>query len=183
MTRHREDPVVVEPALDDDVHLDRVEPGGEGCVDSLEHARDREVDVVHRAEDIVVERVEAHGDASQPGVLQALGLGGQEGAVGGKREVEPVDPREHPNEGLDVAANQWLASRDADLLDAEAGEGAGDALDLLEGEELGAGEERVVAAEDLLGHAIDAAEVAAVGDRDPEIPHRPSQRVGQPLHV
>ena len=118
-----------------------------------------------------------------PASFKRLGLGGQEGAVRGQREVEPVDPREHPNEGLDVAANQRLAARDADLLDAEAGEGAGERARSPRRRGARAGEERVVAAEDLLRHAVDAAEVAAVGDRDPEIPHRPSQRVGQPLHV
>ena len=50
-------------ALDDDVDLDR-QPRRRSGVDAVEHARDREVHVVHRAEDLVVERVEADGDAA-----------------------------------------------------------------------------------------------------------------------
>ena len=38
-------------------------------------------------------------------------------------------------------------------------------------------QERIVAAEDLLRHAVDAAEVAAVGDRDAQVAQRPAARV------
>src|SRR5256885_14742246 len=48
---------------------------------------------------------------------------------------------------------------------------------LFEGEQLLAGQEHKVAAEHLTGHAVGAAELAAVGDRDPQIPQRPRQRV------
>ena len=48
-------------------------------------------------------------------------------------------------------------------------EDARDAGDFLERQELGARQELVVGAVDLLRHAVDAAEVAAVGDRDAEI--------------
>ncbi len=117
-----------------------------------------------------------------PAAFSASALRGKERAVRRQRQVEPVDPGEQRDERLEVAAEERLAARDADLLDAEPGEDACEALDLLEGQQVGAGEEGVVAAEDLLRHAVDAAEVAAVGDRDPEVPHRPPQLVGQPLH-
>ena len=55
--------------------------------------------------------------------------------------------------------------------------------DLLEREKLASVEEAVVAAEDLLRHAVDAAEVAAVGDRDAQVAQRPGQRVGDGIHV
>ena len=50
------------------------EPGVGSRVDAVEHARHREVDVVHRPEDRVVERVEADGDAREPGVGESLRL-------------------------------------------------------------------------------------------------------------
>jgi hypothetical protein len=56
-------------------------------------------------------------------------------------------------------------------------ERAGEPFDLLVVEELLAREEDVVATEDLLRHAVDAAEVAAIGHRDPKIPQGPVQRV------
>src|SRR6185312_5467875 len=40
-----------------------------------------------------------------------------------------------------------------------------------------AGQEREVAPEDLLGHAVDAPEVAPVGDRDPQVVDRPAEPV------
>ena len=58
-----------------------------------------------------------------------------------------------------------------------ADEHAGDPLDLLEREQLASRHEAVVAAEDLLRHAVRAAEVAAVGDRDAQIAERPAEGV------
>ena len=58
-----------------------------------------------------------------------------------------------------------------------ADERAGRALDLLERQDLVLGQERVVAPEDLLRHAIRAAEVAAVGDRDAQVVQRPAQAI------
>ena len=78
---------------------------------------------------------------------------------------------------LEVATEQRLAAGDAELLHAEVDEHARDALDLLEGQELAARQEAVVVPEDLLRHAVDAAEVAAVGDGDPEIANRPAEGV------
>ena len=52
-------------------------------------------------------------------------------------------------------------------------------VDLLEGQQLGARQERVVPPEDLLGHAVGAAEVAAVGDRDAQVAQRASEAIGQ----
>ena len=58
-----------------------------------------------------------------------------------------------------------------------AGEHARQALDLLERQQLLAAQELELLAEDLLRHAVDAAEVAAVGDRDAQIPHGPGELV------
>ena len=84
---------------------------------------------------------------------------------------------------LDVAAHERLAAGDPDRAHAEAGEDAGDPGDLLQGEQLGPLEEGVVAPEDLLRHAVDTAEVAAVGDRDAQRLERPAERVAQRLHA
>jgi hypothetical protein len=55
---------------------------------------------------------------------------------------------------------------------------ARESVDLLEAEELTPLEELVVASEDLLRHAVDAAEVAAAGDRDAQVAERPAECVG-----
>ena len=76
----RDDAVVVGTLLDDRIHLD-AQPGGVCGVDALEHAGDREVDVVQRLEGRVVDRIEADGDAVEPGARERLGLLRQQGAV------------------------------------------------------------------------------------------------------
>ena len=50
-------------------------------------------------------------------------------------------------------------------------------VDLLEGQHLVARQEREVAPEDLLRHAVGAAEVAPVGDRDPQVVDAPPEPV------
>ncbi len=176
--RDVEDRRLVQPALDDDVDLDR-EPRLRGGVDPRENPRHREVDVVHRAEDLVVERVEAHRDAREPGVGEGLCLLRQEGGVRREGDVEVVVESSEPgDQQLEIAAEKRLAAGDAELAHPEVDEHARDALDLLEREELAARQEPILVAEDLLRHAVDAAEVAAVRDRDPEIAHRPAEGVG-----
>ena len=86
--------------------------------------------------------------------------------------------REHFDQALDVAAKQRLAARQPELRHALVDEDPGEARDLLEREELRAREKFVVGAVDLLGHAVHAAEVAAVRDRDAQIVQRPAEGVG-----
>jgi hypothetical protein len=73
-----------------------------------------------------------------------------------------------------VGPHRGLAAGEADAVDAEAlDQHPGDALDLLEGEQLVAGQPL----HPLLGHAVGAAEVAAVGDRDAQVAVDPPERV------
>ncbi len=153
-------------------------PGRGSRLDAREHARDREVDVVHRPEDLVVEAVEADRDPSQPGGGKRPRLLREQRAVRGQREIEPGDLGEHRDEPVDVAAQQRLAAGQADLLDAlSRHEDPREARNLLERQQLGAAHELVVVAEDLARHAVRAAEVAAVGDRDPQVAQRAAERV------
>ena len=168
-----------EPALDDDVHL-HGQPGGGGGVDPREHPRDREVDVVHRAEDLVVERVEAHGDPREAGVGERLRLLREEGRVRRQRDVEAVvdagersirSSRSRRRSGSPPVIRSF---RTPSSTNARATRSISSKV-----EELAPRQEPVLAAEDLLRHAVDAAEVAAVGDRDPQIAHGPAERVGR----
>ncbi len=172
---------VVHAAFDDGVHLDG-QPGRGGGVDSLEHPLDRKLDVVEGAEGRVVDGVEADGDAGQAGPGERFGLLREQSAVRRQCELELGDLREQLDELLDVTAHERLAAGDAHGADAEPGEDAGHARDLLEAEQLAPLEKRVVAAEDVLRHAVDAAEVAAVRDRHPKRLERPAEPVEQGLH-
>ena len=166
------------PSLDDDVDLDG-QAGGRRRIDAIEHAGHRKVDVVHRAEDLVVERIEADRHARQAGGGERLRLPRQERAVGRQRQVDVSERCQLLDEHRQIAPDERLAARDADLLDAAADEDARDALDLLERQQLVAAQELVVASEDLLRHAVDAPEVAPVGDGDAEVPEWTAKRVGQ----
>src|SRR5207302_11493110 len=92
-------------------------------------------------------------------------------------------PREHLDKPLHLAAQERLAAGQADLAHSMvADEDPREPLDLLKRQKLGALEELVVAPEDLAGHAVDAAEIATIGYRDPQLAQRPGQRVGDRHH-
>ena len=162
----------------------RLVPFRGGGFDPRQHALDREADVVDGGEHLVVEAVEADRDPAQPGVPERPRLARQRRAVGGHRQVpEPGDPREHLDKPLHLAAHERLAAGQADLLHPMiTNKDPREALDLLKRQKLGALEELVVAPEDLAGHAIDATEIATIGDRDPQIAQRPRQRVDDRHH-
>ena len=73
----RDDAVVVRAALHDRVDL-HAKSGACGGVDAVEDALHREVDVVQRAEGRVVDGIETHGDAVEPGARERVGLLRQE---------------------------------------------------------------------------------------------------------
>src|SRR5580692_3938810 len=83
---------------------------------------------------------------------------------------------ERAEQGHDVAPHQWLAAGQAEFLDAEPDEGGAHAVELFEGQELGFRQKS-----HLFRHAIDAAEVAAVGDRYAQIADGSSKRVDHAL--
>ena len=105
-------------------------------------------------------------------------IAGKLRAVGGDGElVEGAGiemAREGAEQGHDVPPHQGLAAGDAQLAHALRDEGRADPVELLEGQKIALGQEGHV-----LGHAIDAAEIAAVRHRDAQIGDRPAKRVQQ----
>jgi hypothetical protein len=122
-------------------------------------------------------------------------VAGEEEAVGGHRQVfEPGNGGEPFDEPGQLGAEQGFAAGEAKFADAEPGEEADEPFDFLEGEQFGAGfpgrrigvaatgagtaeilEPGAVKVGGLLGlgEAVDAAEIAAVGDADPEVAQYP----------
>ena len=82
---------------------------------------DGEVDVVHGAEGLVVERVQADGDTVEPRGRQRLSLRREQRRVRRQRELG-AEGREHGDQPVDVLAYERLAAREPELLDAEADE-------------------------------------------------------------
>jgi hypothetical protein len=127
----------------------------------------------------------------KPGILQGLGLAGQQQAIGGQGDFDRLSPiasliaaqlRQFFDQPLDTAPQQRLATAQADLADAQLDEGAGDPLDLLEAEQFAARQEKVILAERCAWHAVGAAKIATVGDRDAQVTQGPLQEVGGCWH-
>ena len=93
------------------------------------------------------------------------------------RSSRPVDVRQALDQRGHVAAHERLAAGDAHAVDADGAEDARQPLDLLVRQHLGAREPRQA----LRGHAVLAAEVAAVGDRDPDGLDATAERVDERL--
>ena len=101
---------------------------------------------------------------------------GQEGAVGGQGQLVQGPAGQVPGQALDqlheAPADQGLAPRQAQLAHPQSDKGGGDPVQFLYGQDLGLGQE-----DHVLGHAVDAAQVAPVRHRDAQIADRPAERV------
>ena len=130
----------------------------------------------HGGEGCRVQRVERDVDAADAGGVEVLRHLRELGAVGGERQLlqfaAPSAAAEGADQAQHVLPHQRLAAGQADALDAEADEGAAEAVQLLQAQDLGLGQEGHV-----LRHAVDAAEVAAIGDRDAEIGDPSAERI------
>ena len=165
---------VVDAAQRHRIDLDR-EPGALGSVEAAHHlveiAPAREL-----AEFVGIERVHRHVHPAHADIGQFLGILGELAAVGRQGEFfqraavemfsETAEQRHH------VLAHQRLAARQAQLLDAATDEGSAQTLQLLERQHLRLGQEGHV-----LGHAVDAAKVAAIRHGDAEIGDVAAERV------
>ena len=124
-------------------------------------------------------RVEADVDPSQARIPERTGQRCQENPVG--RQPDILDPRNRGDlldQAGKIPAHQRLAPREPDLVDSQGHDDPDEPLDLLEAEKLLPRQKLRI-----LGHAVDAADVAAVGDADPQVVVHPAKRVDQWCHV
>ncbi len=173
---------VIGAALDHAIDLDRRQARGACRLDPLQHAADREIDVVHGAEDLVVQAVQADRDPAEARVPQRAGLAGKQAAIGGHCHFH-LAAVDGPHGGyaldqrLDALAQQRLAAGQAHLLHAKADKGPHDPEQFHIRQALLGGQERIVAPEARLGHAVGAAEVALIDHGQPQVPQRAAQLV------
>jgi hypothetical protein len=117
------------------------------------------------AEALAVERVEMHVEAPQAGAYKRPASARQQHAVGGERQIADArNGRQTPDQHRQIAPHQRLAAGDAEL-DAQPHGDAREALDLLEAQDLA----RARRTPRPLRHAVEAADVAAVGDADAQV--------------
>ena len=166
MARHGEDLQIIHAALDDHVHLNGKSGGPRGG-DSRQHEVGMLPTAVHGTEDRRVERVEADGDAPESCPRKTVGEGGQQEPVGCHGHIlEELEFPEPFQEFHHAGAQQRLSSRDAELPHPAADEGADDPVQFREADEFLLEQEGVVVAEDRRRHAVGAAEVATIRQRD-----------------
>jgi hypothetical protein len=166
--------VVVDAAHHDRVDLYRCETRVERGIDSCEHTV-QFVSASQREKRLALERVERHVHALQARRNEVVRDLGQLDAVGRERDID-VEWREQGNESRDVRAHERFAAGEANRFKTEALDtNLGDASDLLVRQEFGAGQP----VHALGRHAVGAAEVAAIGDRDPQILDAPRERIDQ----
>ena len=192
MPRHGQDFMVVGAAFDDHVDLQATagfsrhmaQARGNRGLYALEHVIDREINVVHAAKHGVVQAVQADRHPLQAGVLEGLCLACQQGAVGGecdvqRRAIGRSQSRQLRDQHFNVLAQQRLAAGQPYLAYAMGHTQPGQARNLLETQQRRVRQIDVVLVKNLLGHAIAAAEVAAVGNTDAQVAQRAVQAVVQ----
>ena len=125
--------VIIHAALDDCVDLDGREPGGDRRIDALQNLFERPESAAHPGEDVLVQRVQAHGDALEAVGVQLDCMLRQQHAVGGERNILDAGyAGEVADQIGEIGAQQRLTAGEAQLLHAEACEQAREAHDLIE---------------------------------------------------
>jgi hypothetical protein len=126
---------------------------------------------------LLVQRIERDIEPLDPSLGQSTRMAPELAAIGGDSQLfESV--AEVAADGLhqfhDVAPDQGLAAGQPHLLHPAPDEGRDDGVDLLKAQHVLFGQERHV-----LGHAVGAAEIAAIGHRQAEIRDRPTVAVDE----
>ncbi|EKD60276.1 MAG: hypothetical protein ACD_54C00842G0001, partial [uncultured bacterium] len=126
----------------------------------------------------IVQRVNRDVDPLDANRRQIAGVFAQLRAVGGQRQflqrARLQVPRHRLEEGQDALAHKRLAAGDAQLFDAHADESGAKPVEFFQRQQIGFRQEGHV-----FGHAIGAAEIAAVGDRDAQVGDCAGERVYQ----
>ena len=123
-----------------------------------------------------IERVEAHVHTFEPGGAKIVGHRDQLESVGGDRKIEVWRQRvQHGDQSRQIGAHGRLATGQPDAIDPEIETDACEPRDLFVGEEIILRQPRHAFGR----HAVDAAQIAAIGHRDAQVAHRAALRVDE----
>ena len=152
--------IVIEATYHHDIELEGAQARLRGGADPGQHPPVKP-GARERLRPLRPERIEAHRHALQAGGAKLHGVLLEQGAVGGEREIGHAGHgREAPHQIRQSAPEQRLATGEPERGHAAARKGPHQTFHLLEREDGTARQPDVV----LLGHAVAAAEIAAVGD-------------------
>ncbi len=102
----------------------------------------------------------------------------QQPAIGGQRDFRHAQILfQDANEIRQIRPQQRFAAGQTHFLDPQLAKGAHDPRQLRQAYQLVLFQKGMVRAENLLGHAIGAAKIAAIGDRDAQIAQRAAELV------
>ena len=171
--------VVVDAAHRDGVELERTKTGCRGRRDPVEHIA-QAVAAGELPEPLGTQGVERDVEPAESCVDQVGQHGGKADPVRRHRDLDAIplrarDRGEPAHDLDDVAPQQRLAACEPERRDAGGGSDPRDPLDLVERQDARAGEPFVA----LLGHAVGAAQRAAVGERDAQIAMDAAVRVDE----
>jgi hypothetical protein len=170
------DDVGFDEVLDGDgVDLDGAETEGLGLIEAGE-----DLGKVVAAGDVfesgAIERIEVDVQAAEAGAVEVFGLIFEEDSVGGERDVlDARDSDEFLDEDREVFADKGFAAGDTELADAEGDGDTGEAGDFFKRENLFARHELHA----VFGHAVEAADVTAIRDANPEVIVQPVETVDE----
>src|SRR5262245_25496454 len=157
--------VVVDAANRHAIDLDRAQAGFDRGVNAVQHLR-QFIAAREKREAVWRQRIEANGDALQSHVFQRFRAATQEMRVGGHRQVlDAFDFGQALDQAFQIASQHRLAASHAQFIDPEADENLRQVNDLFVGQDLRLG----LPLHCLFGHAVEAAEIAAVGDRNAQV--------------
>ena len=165
---------VVDPRHDHGVDADRLESRPAGRRETAQHLI--EPPPGHLREDLRPQTVQAGIQAPHAGLIEGFGQGVHPGAVAGQGQiVQARQYRQARGQPRQIAPHQGLTAGQAHMADAQPGEGAHHAGDLVEIEPVLGFLEALKA----LGQAVTAAQVAAVGHGETQIGDLAAEWVGQ----
>ena len=172
--------MVVHTGLQDGVHLDRVQARSLRALQPRQDAVQQGA-AAHRLERLGDHGVQGHVDAVQARIHQLLGADVQTDGVGGQRNVGARLERGDPRDDLrEIGAGERLSAGEAHLVHAEVLHAdADESHDLIHAHQL-------VLLQELhahLRHAVGAAEIAEVGEGDPEVVRGAAESVDEPRDV
>ena len=174
------DLIVVVAPHDDAVQLDGVQTGFPRESDPRQDLRHQlAVSPHHALEALRPERIQADIDTLEARIRQTPDLLQQEEPVGGHGEVQArIQPDQPGDQHLDILPHQRLPTGQSDRVDSETDKDARQVQDLLIGQDLASGKP----GQALGRHAVDAAEVASIGEGDPEVVDGSPERILQSRH-
>ncbi len=172
--------VIVHAALNHRIDLDWLEARAARVLDAVQHVRDVAEVAAHAFEYLRLEAVQAHGDALESGGLQFHRMLGEQDAVGGQGDiVDAGDAGQIAHQVGQIGSQQRLATRESQLAHAEPREQAHQSHDFLEAQPFARAQEPILVVESVPGHAVRAAEIAAIHYGDAQVVQGPATRVAR----